>query len=938
VNYINFDILIQNEANGRYPLIVLPYVMGAQDYLSGELLNEVTLEDLKRCDEDCTDNDLILRIGKHLHNCLFQGNVRVRFQELFDKVKADPAMGVRIRLMIEPPVIAAIPWELLYDSERGVFLATWIKTPVTRFLKMFSSDYSLTVIPPVNVLVAIPSSSGLDIEGEKSVMRAAFASLERDGVVKLDFLEEKVSIQSIAEKFSAKKYHVFHFIGHGCFQEGKQDGFLGINWDDDDEKTVFPGVRPELEGLKWLEATEVANLFLNHPSIKLIVLNSCQGAQVSTTKPFAGLVPRLGLREVPAVVAMQYPIYDKAAKVFSAWFYKTLCTGYERGLLDVAVSTARHQMLFGRRGHVDFATPVLFMLTDNGVIFDLKDPRDPTLSTISTAEPPGGAEPTDDEIVGGSTGSPSPPGLTDRGSAIWRGVTAPFRTVNESSRWQAVNEARKKHREVIEQKIAETKEPEQLGNLKQALAVESQEIAVLQNRLSGVVKASLQITALSFAVSLLLFAFSFYGLRDLFLPGFVLNLFGVENFTERVFSAFRPADPSVFGNDQIRLVLVDETSLSEKKFPHADRINDRQNHAELIEALTRGGAKVVALDVFMIDPSDWDARLADDIRNAEQKGTHVIVGVEGVNSEGNPIHEFPPLLSSTLQDKWGNVVAANEQAGFRRVVQGVYLGDEISSGPRLKKTDHGVSIAPSFPLQVVREFKRNGAAPESFMNSREKSIQLVNADDRVEMAIPVDNDEMNFNLTYPGDETLTKIRHTYQEVLQRQNDESFLRQTFGERIVIVGYQQSDLHLISGTGRELPGPAIHAVAVANMLQGIYRKKLGMTYELSIAIALFLLGGAAQLAGRQVRFEVPFKTPALRKAIRIPVLLIVVTLLYLGAMLLVYSSTPYVPNVSSHLLALFLGYWITASDVGKALSVALLSKVEETKEDEKTKIAI
>jgi hypothetical protein len=101
----------------------------------------------------------------------------------------------------------------------------------------------------------------------------------------------------------------------------------------------------------------------------------------------AGVVPKLFGREIPAVIAMQYPIFDDAALRFSSQFYRTLCKGYERGLIDIAITNARNLMHIKARNELSFATPVLFMRSDSGAIFDLKDAHPDPVESQSPLEP-----------------------------------------------------------------------------------------------------------------------------------------------------------------------------------------------------------------------------------------------------------------------------------------------------------------------------------------------------------------------------------------------------------------------------------------------------------------------------------------------------------------------------------------------------------------------
>jgi hypothetical protein len=84
-----------------------------------------------------------------------------------------------------------------------------------------------------------------------------------------------------------------------------------------------------------------------------------------------GLAPQLVTAGIPAVVAMQFPITDKAAATFAREFYKRLCVGEEAGQVDVAVAYARSMLTVLHPGDRSWAAPVLFTNAADGVIFSI---------------------------------------------------------------------------------------------------------------------------------------------------------------------------------------------------------------------------------------------------------------------------------------------------------------------------------------------------------------------------------------------------------------------------------------------------------------------------------------------------------------------------------------------------------------------------------------
>src|SRR5262249_39107515 len=156
----------------------------------------------------------------------------------------------------------------------------------------------------------------------------------------------------------------------------------------------------------------------------------------------------------------------------------------------------------------------------------------------------------------------------------------------------------------------------------------------------------------------------------------------------------------------------------------------------------KAGASVVAIDVFPKGSSPGDASLAESIKRAEQLGTHVILGTEGVTDSGEPQTEIPQVLLDALQDKIGNIQNGFIAAGFRPALKGVVLGNEITAGPRAQPSGHDASIAPSFVLQTIRHFNlpANARAAELVFDRENRIIKSLSNGEPIR-PIPVNDDD-----------------------------------------------------------------------------------------------------------------------------------------------------------------------------------------------------
>jgi CHAT domain-containing protein len=128
---------------------------------------------------------------------------------------------------------------------------------------------------------------------------------------------------------------VLHFIGHGDFDPGHDEGVLALTREDG---------RADLVAAHRL----VDLLRQARPMPRLVVLNSCSGAAAGVSDLFSDTAAALVRCGVSAVAAMQYEISDPAAVAFARGFYAAIARG--RGV-DEAVSSGRVAILGGSRHH-----------------------------------------------------------------------------------------------------------------------------------------------------------------------------------------------------------------------------------------------------------------------------------------------------------------------------------------------------------------------------------------------------------------------------------------------------------------------------------------------------------------------------------------------------------------------------------------------------------
>ncbi len=388
VRYLDFDLCVER-AGQRYRARV-------QDSPAGEASCEFSLpgSDLERQQflaqigrfqpepsEDTHRKRLeqfhaVRRFGGGLYQAVFCEGVGERFRASLDEA-AREAAGLRIRLRLaDAPELTDLPWEFLYDPSLNRFFCLARETPLVRYLDLPARVRPLAVQPPLRVLVVISSPTDyprLDVAQEWQRLDSALLELQEDGRVHLDRLEE-ATLAALQRRLRRNEYHVFHFVGHGGFDDRTQDGVLIME--------------DETERGRPVSAQHLGFLLHNHPSLRLAILNACEGGRTSRTDPFAGTAPRLIQQGIPAVIAMQFEITDQAAIALAHEFYGAVADGFP---LDAALAEARLAILDQSSG-VEWATPVLYMRAASGEVFDITPPtpgeRWHTLVGTRSAPPP----------------------------------------------------------------------------------------------------------------------------------------------------------------------------------------------------------------------------------------------------------------------------------------------------------------------------------------------------------------------------------------------------------------------------------------------------------------------------------------------------------------------------------------------------------------------
>ncbi len=373
MRYLNFDVSIERHPDG-YQATVLDAPAGEATARFAVPFSDLEVENfllrmgrpqsgMRRIDSP--EVQATKEFGGKLFRALFDDAMYVALNKSLEEAGRQGA-GLRIRLRLAAaPELAVLPWEYLYNPDANRFLALSNETPVVRRLPAVEELPPLAVQLPLRVLVVIASPDGyppIDVENEWAKLTQSLADLQSQGRVVLDRLPqpgatgERATLTALQRAVRRVEYHVFHFIGHGGFDAANQDGFLLL----EDEQGRGRPVNGEYLG----------TLLHDERTLRLAVLNACEGARASRDDPFSGVAQSLIQQGIPAVIAMQFAISNEAAVACAHEFYMALADGYPA---DAALAEAR-KAIYGEGLGAEWGTPVLYMRAQDGRIFDVAAP------------------------------------------------------------------------------------------------------------------------------------------------------------------------------------------------------------------------------------------------------------------------------------------------------------------------------------------------------------------------------------------------------------------------------------------------------------------------------------------------------------------------------------------------------------------------------------
>jgi tetratricopeptide (TPR) repeat protein len=300
--------------------------------------------------------------GKEVFRSIFVNAPKI--QDIYARSKGASKNLIRIKLHIDSPELAGLPWEYLYEEgEFPSFVS--LRRPVVRYVETAGTPDLMGVNGPLRILgmISDPATGDwpkLDVVKERRRIDQGIDGLQHAGQVDFEWVPGGTG-RNLMMKLMEKEWHIFHFIGHGGVEELREDG----DPSDFYERGYIVMVDEDGKPVKRFASDLGTMLSGARNSLRLVVLNCCDSAKINVGEKFGN--PAIGLMKgglVPAVVAMQFPISDAAAIAMSEGFYKALANNSP---VDDAIMKARG--IIKLDSNVEFGIPVLYMRSADGKIF-----------------------------------------------------------------------------------------------------------------------------------------------------------------------------------------------------------------------------------------------------------------------------------------------------------------------------------------------------------------------------------------------------------------------------------------------------------------------------------------------------------------------------------------------------------------------------------------
>lgn len=296
---------------------------------------------------------------------------RQLYERSLARLQEGDGLRIRLRLLRE---LAFLPWEYalvkLHEGEivPGDLWSLDFRISIVRHEAIAVPAAPFRAGPTRRVIVAMASPEPyeiykrLDLKKEQTAIKEKLRGvngIEAEYHPDFDLESEAAGItQETIQETLRNDADIFHFSGHGVFRkEGGENGQPQGRG-----ALVLADEHNQAEEVQ----AEILSGLLAKGRIRLVVLDACESGERDRFLQWSSVAMSMLRGGIPAVVAMQYSVYDDLAKLFAAKLYEDLVAGLA---IDEAVAQARNAMYRAKPDDRDWGAPVLYLRNSGGNIF-----------------------------------------------------------------------------------------------------------------------------------------------------------------------------------------------------------------------------------------------------------------------------------------------------------------------------------------------------------------------------------------------------------------------------------------------------------------------------------------------------------------------------------------------------------------------------------------
>lgn len=348
----------------------------------GEVKENITIKDPQALVDDIgilgsrdwdADVEKQIALGEKLAALLLPDKARTLFNESLSRLQ--PGQGLRLWLRLADE-LADIPWEYMYiqiargERSPSSFLALDPRISIVRHLALakpadwFEPGDSYNAPKSRRLVVAMASPEPYEdfallenLPDEQKALKEALNKVPGLETLFIPVYKGKQAVKSTGATMKdivgalEQRTDIFHFSGHGDYS-----GALVMADRDNQSLLVDPD--------RFAETLQGRN-------VRLVVLGACETGRREGHNVWFGTAASLLKVGIPAVLAMQFDIYDDLATEFMGAFYTALVAGRT---IDEAVAVGRAAIRTATIGNGknlrDWGTPVLYMRARGSSLFN----------------------------------------------------------------------------------------------------------------------------------------------------------------------------------------------------------------------------------------------------------------------------------------------------------------------------------------------------------------------------------------------------------------------------------------------------------------------------------------------------------------------------------------------------------------------------------------